>query len=217
MTKSIEIQDTISREAAEGFYNWLGARHDWAEFYESKAKEVALRSLSLKPGLRVLNAGSGTGKDHQKIVEELFPGGDAIALDLSWEMIRLTRDKTSSPSLQAAVDRIPLRDGSFDRIFSSYVLDLIPGRDMSSVLSEFKRLLRPGGIMVNVSLSRGQSLTSQGVIWAWLKLYSAAPLVCGGCRPISLYNLTKEIGFSRVMWEIVEQFGVPSEIIVAVR
>ena len=217
MTRFIEIQDTISREAAEGFYDWLGARHDWAEIYESKAKQLGLGLLDLAPGLRVLNAGCGTGKDHLKIVEGVFPGGEAIALDLSWEMIHLTRIRTRAPCIQAAVERLPLNDSSFDRIYSSYVLDLIPGHYMGSVLSEFKRMLRPGGIIVNVSLSRGYSLTSQIVIWAWMKLYNAAPIVCGGCRPISLYELAKEVGFSKVMWEVVEQFGVPSEIIVAIR
>ena len=132
-------------------------------------------------------------------------------------MINLTRMRTHTPCLQAVVENLPLRDGSFDRLYSSYVLDLIPGRYMGAVLSEFKRMLRPGGIMVNVSLSRGHSLTSQIVIWAWMKLYNAAPIVCGGCRPISLYELVKEVGFSKVMWEVVEQFGIPSEIIVAIR
>ena len=173
--------------------------------------------LDLAPGLRVLNAGCGTGKDHLKLVEGVFPGGEAIALDLSWEMIHLTWIRTRAPSIQAAVERLPLNDSSFDRIYSSYVLDLIPSRYMSAVLSEFKRMLRPGGIMVNVSLSRGHSLTSQIIIWAWMKLYNAAPIVCGGCRPISLYELANEVGFSKVMWEVVEQFGVPSEIIVAIR
>ncbi len=217
MTKFIEIQDTISRDSAADFYSWLGARHDWAEIYESKAKQLGLGLLKLAPGLRVLNAGSGTGKDHLNLVEGVYPGGEALALDLSWEMIQLTWMRTRAPCIQAAVERVPLKDGSFDRIYSSYVLDLIPSHNMGVVLSEFKRMLRPGGLMVNVSLSRGHSLTSRLIIWAWMKLYNAAPIVCGGCRPISLYELAKEVGFSQVMWEVVEQFAVPSEIIVAVR
>jgi demethylmenaquinone methyltransferase/2-methoxy-6-polyprenyl-1,4-benzoquinol methylase len=217
VTKFIEIQDTISRESAVDFYNWLGARHEWAEIYESKAKRVGLSLLNLAPGMRVLNAGCGTGKDHLELVEGVLPGGEAIALDLSWEMIYLTWKRTHTPCLQAAIEDLPLRTGSFDRVYSSYVLDLIPSHYMGAVLSEFKRMLRPGGIMVNVSLSRGHSLTSQIVIWAWMKLYNASPIVCGGCRPISLYELAKEAGFSKVMWEVVEQFGVPSEIIGAIR
>ncbi|GMQ79447.1 MAG: class I SAM-dependent methyltransferase [Anaerolineae bacterium] len=217
MTKFIEDQDTISRESATDFYNWLGARHDWAEIYESKAKHQGLGLLNLAPGMRVLNAGCGTGKDHLELVEGVFPGGEAIALDLSWKMIHLTWTRTHAPCIQAAVERFPFNNSSFDRIYSSYVLDLIPSHYMDTVLSEFNRMLRPGGIMVNVSLSRGHTLKSKIVIWAWMKLYNAAPIICGGCRPVSLYELAEEVGFSQVTWEVVEQFGVPSEIVVAIR
>ena len=216
MTRPIEIQNTISRQSAESFYDWLGARYDWAEAFESRAKRIGLELLDMAPGQRILNAGSGTGKDHLKLLEAISPGGQAVGLDLSWEMINLTRMRTGSPCLQAIVESLPLQAQSFDRVFSSYVLDLIPGRDIGTVLAEFKRILRPGGILVNVSLSRGHSLTSRAVIAAWLKVYETAPVACGGCRPVALYHLAKEAGFSRVMWEIVEQFAVPSEIVLAI-
>jgi cyclopropane fatty-acyl-phospholipid synthase-like methyltransferase len=61
------------------FYDRLGSRHDWFEFYEGEAKKIGLEQLKLAPGNRVLNAGSGTGKEHLNIVREVSPGGLSVA------------------------------------------------------------------------------------------------------------------------------------------
>ena len=45
-----KINETISTQAAKAFYDRLGSRHDWFEFYEGEAKRIGLEKLDLSPG-----------------------------------------------------------------------------------------------------------------------------------------------------------------------
>jgi ubiquinone/menaquinone biosynthesis C-methylase UbiE len=210
------IQETIPASAAQRFYNRLGARHDWAELYEGHAKDRALALLRLAPGLTVLNAGVGTGTDHRRIVAAVEPGGMAVGVDLASVMLDLTRRRTGSPVVRSDIRRLPFRTSGFDRLLSAYVLDLLPARDLPRVLGEFHRVLRPGGVMVLVSLTEGASPASRLVIRAWRAIYRRRPLWLGGCRPIPLAALVGSRGFDVVADETVIQLAVPSAIVAAV-
>lgn len=209
------IPDTVSAAAARRYYDRLGARHDWAELYEGRAKDRALALLRLAPGLTVLNAGAGTGIDHRRLVAAVRPGGMAVSVDLAAAMLDLTRRRTGSPGVRADVRRLPFLTASFDRLLSAYVLDLLPARDLPSVLGEFHRVLRPGGVMVLVSLTEGASPASRLLIGAWKAVYRRRPLWLGGCRPLRLAALVACQDFDIVADETVVQLAVPSEIVAA--
>lgn len=211
------IRETISAHAAQRFYDRLGARHDWAEFYESRAKQRALQLLELRTGLALLNAGCGTGREQHEIEASMSPGGRAIGVDISIVMARLTRQRTGSSTLQADIGALPFASKSFDRVFSSYVLDLIRYDEIGGILSEFRRVLRPDGRLVILALTEGESGPSRAVVGLWKAIYGIAPIACGGCRPLRLSGLMQEAGYRQVTREVVVQFGVPSELIVAER
>lgn len=215
--KLSEISETMSPKRAAAFYDRLGPRYDWFGFYEGKAKHLSLQELKLSPGTRVLNAGCGTGNEHLKIVDSIQPGGFAVALDISLNMVRLTRQKSSSPCLQADIGQLPFSERSFDRIISSYVLDLVPADRIWFIFSEYFRTLRPGGLLVTISMTEGSDWLSRLLMGSWKKLYRINPAACGGCRPVALRRAAEEAGFSRVIRQTVEQFGIPSEIVTAVR
>jgi len=209
------IDKTISTEAARRFYDRLGKGHDWAEFYESRAKSVALARLALAPGQHVLNLGVGTGKEHHRLQTAIRPGGLAFGLDLSPVMLRLAYQRTAAPLCRADVRRPPYAPASFDRLFSAYVLDLIPQADLIGLLAGCRRLLKPGGRLVLVSLTEGTNAPSRLLVGLWKLVYKASPIACGGCRPVQLAGLVHQAGFPHVEREVVVQLGVPSEVIVA--
>ena len=208
------IKESISPEKARRFYDRLGARYDWAAFYEAEAKRLGLEWLELQPGQRLLNAGCGTGKEHKQLQEALTPG-TAIGLDLSAVMARLTRQRTGSPVCQASAWQLPLAAGTFDRLFSSYVLDLVSHAYLPQVLAEFGRDLAPGGRLVIITLTEGVTPASRALVAAWKALYAVAPIACGGCRPLQLGSLVEAAGFTAMTHRTVVQFGLPSEIITA--
>lgn len=211
------IEDTISTKAARRFYDRLGAGHDLAERYEGRAKRLALARLDLAPGQQLLNVGVGTGKEHQKLQAAIAPNGLAFGLDLSAVMLNLAQSRTGAPLCEGNARHLPFATASFDRLFSSYLLDLLPARDLPGLLVDFGRVLKPGGRMVLVSLTEGVTLPSRALVSLWKMAYAISPVACGGCRPLQLADMVSNAGFSQVEREVVVQLAIPSEIIVAMR
>jgi len=209
------IEDTISTETARRFYDWLGAGHDRAEFYESRAKQYGLTWLELAPGQHVLNVGIGTGKDQEFIQAAIAANGIAFGLDLSRVMLNLVRTRSSTLLCEGDARYLPFASGSFDRLLSTYVLDLLPLRNLPGLLANFRRVLKPNGRMVLVSLTEGVTWPSRGLVGLWKMAYAISPVVCGGCRPLRLYDLVCEAGFKKIQREVIVQLGVPSEVITA--
>ena len=80
------------------------------------------------------------------------------------------------------------------------------------ILAELKRTLRPDGFMVLLSLTEGVDTLSRSLVAGWKALYRIAPIACGGCRPLQLGPLAQSAGLEIVSVEIVQQWGVPSEL-----
>ena len=207
----------ISHEAARRYYDGLARAHDLAERYEGRAKARALALLQVGTGQHVVNVGVGTGLDHIRLVHAVGPGGLALGLDLSRVMLALTRERTHAPVCQADALRLPLPNETCDRVFCAYLLDLLPEREIATVLAELYRILRPGGRIALVSLTDGTTLASRAVIAAWRAIHAINPLILGGCRPVHLTGLVRAAGFIDLESETIVQFGIPSEIVAARR
>lgn len=208
---------SISTSDARRLYNWLGARYDAAERYESRAKARAGRLLGLAPGQRVLHVGVGTGHDQAQLQEAVAPGGIVVGVDISPVMLGLTHTRTGATLIQADARALPVGSASFDRLFSAYLLDLLPSSDLLAQLAEFQRVLRPGGRLALVSLTEGISPASRLMVGAWRRAYRASPLLCGGCRPLQLAVPAHVAGFALIAREVLVQLGVPSEVLVLAR
>jgi demethylmenaquinone methyltransferase/2-methoxy-6-polyprenyl-1,4-benzoquinol methylase len=218
------IEDTITPREAQRFYDRWGARHDLADLVESHAKRRGLQILDLEPGHSALNVGVGSGAEYVEMLARVGPAGFVAGLDLSPVMIRLSRRRAllrrgeQWPALTLADTlKLPYAADSFDRLFSSYVLDLLPARYLPLVLSEFLRVLRPGGRLVLVGLTEGESLVSRGLMFVWKTFYQIESTWLGGCRPLRLRNFVREAGFIFVQRWYLSQWGYPSEVVSAVK
>lgn len=208
--------DTISPETARWFYDWLGAKHDWGGRFERQAKDRALELLDARSAQRLLNVGVGTGKEQKAVQAALPPAGHSFGIDLSQTMLNLTRQRVPPTLLcTALVRQLPFAANSFDRLLCTYVLDLLETAVLPQTLSEFHRVLQPGGKLVLVSLTEGCDAPSKLVVGLWKAAYKVHPLTCGGCRPLQLQALVQQAGFSVVQREVIVQLGVPSEIVLA--
>jgi ubiquinone/menaquinone biosynthesis C-methylase UbiE len=207
------IQKTISRATARRVYNRLGAALDRAERFEGRAKALALALLAAGPGRRVLHVGVGTGAEHAALQAAAAPGGLLVGCDLSRGMLLLTRRRADTPLCEADAVRLPFRAGGFDRLFSAYMLDLLPLAEIPAALAEFRRVLRPGGRLVLVSLTEGADLPSRLFVAGWKQVYRLDPRRLGGCRPLQLAGLLGRAGFA-VERRVVVQRGFPSEVLV---
>ncbi len=103
----------------------------------------------LHPGEVVLDLGSGAGGDVLIAARRVAPGGRAIGLDMTVEMLDLARRNAQAAGVdnvefvQGYLEQIPLPDASVDVVISNCVLNL--AADKAVVLAEAARVLRPGG------------------------------------------------------------------------
>jgi ubiquinone/menaquinone biosynthesis C-methylase UbiE len=209
------IIETVSVEAAQQYYGFWGQRYDWFGFFESRAKSRLRELLDLSPGTKLLNVGLGTGQEHQKIITLLDSASNAVGVDISWEMLTCAQERTNCPLCQSDGSKLPFASSTFDRLYAAYVLDLVPATDLQAWLQAFRRVLRPGGLLLTACLTEGVSTASRSIISIWKHVYGLSPIACGGCRPLQLNGLVEQAGFLITQSEVIVQLGVPSQIICA--
>ncbi|MCB8821641.1 class I SAM-dependent methyltransferase [Microvirga rosea] len=127
----------------------------WAPIYDvvyDKLTEPAARAAvnaAVACGPRVLEAGVGTG-----LSLGYYPShAEVYGVDLSEDMLRRAQDKvdrrhlTHVKSLQVMdVTRLGFPDESFDAVTAQFIITLVPEPEVA--LSEFARVLKPGGEIV---------------------------------------------------------------------
>jgi SAM-dependent methyltransferase len=123
---------------------------------------AAIDSLRLRPGMRVLDAGCGTGEMLGWLAGAVAPGGLAIGIDLSSAHLGAARAALPAevPLLQADVLRAPLQEAGFDLVWSVNTIHHVrdPGRGAHALAA----LLRHGG-----RLALGQSSLLPDMYFAW--------------------------------------------------
>src|SRR5207237_4129587 len=103
----------------------------------------------LRPGETVVDLGCGGGLDVFLAAAKVGPGGRAVGIDMTPEMVARARANAAKQDLenvefhQATIDRLPLADNSVDCVISNCVINLAP--DKRAVLREMFRVLKPGG------------------------------------------------------------------------
>jgi len=209
------INDTLPPQDVLRLYDRIGPRYDWFAALEGRAKALALKHLDLSPGMLVLDVGVGTGREHLYIQEKIAPDGLAFGLDLSRVMLKLCRQRSGAPLCQADARRLPYPADSFDRLYVAYVLDLLPLSAIPAALEEFRRVLRPGGCLVAISMTEGTGLPSRAIMGAWKAAYRLSPYTCAGCRPLRLEQMVEAARMDIVYQTVITQLGLPSEVIAA--
>lgn len=96
----------------------------------------------------ILDVGAGPGRA-AAAMRKRFRGAEVIALDFALPMLKQARRRSwwRPPHVVCAdAAALPLADGSIDLLFSSLCLQWLD--DVPSALAEFRRVLRPGGLML---------------------------------------------------------------------
>ena len=123
---------------------------------------AAIASLRVASGMRVLDAGCGTGEALGWFAAAVAPGGLAVGIDLSTTHLGAARAALPSSALllQADLQRIPLGDAIFDIVWSVNTIHHL--RDPVAGTLALSELLRPGGRLV-----LGQSSLLPDMYFAW--------------------------------------------------
>jgi SAM-dependent methyltransferase len=125
---------------------------------EMKTDRVSIRRQALwagiRPGMRVVDIGCGTGKTTFCLFELVHPGGRAVGLDVSRKRVGYAEAHYSAPGIEFSRRDMcgPLDDlGLFDFAWVRYMLEYY--REQSfSIVRNVSRLLEPGGILCLIDL-----------------------------------------------------------------
>ncbi len=108
---------------------------------------------ALKPGDIVLDLGAGGGFDVFIAGRKVGPGGRAIGVDMTPEMLGKARknlgtyrERTGLDNVEfrlGEIEHLPVADASVDVVISNCVINLSP--DKPQVWREMARVLKPGG------------------------------------------------------------------------
>lgn len=118
---------------------------------EQTNREKMCSLLHLKPGMKVLEVGAGTGKDSELIIKAIAPNGEAFLSDLSPKMLQLAKQRLQPDGVTvnyfiANGTYLPFEDETFDAVFHFGGINTFAER--KEAFLEFNRVAKVGARIV---------------------------------------------------------------------
>jgi demethylmenaquinone methyltransferase/2-methoxy-6-polyprenyl-1,4-benzoquinol methylase len=147
-------------DGAARYYNRIGRMLDLGSglWY----RRQALRRAGLRPGMRLLDVATGTGLVAHGAGEILGDPRGVIGVDPSGGMLREARTVLSGPLVRGRAEALPFRADSFDMLSMGFALRHVP--DLEVAFTEYRRVLRAGGRLLLLEVSRPPSRISRWLI-----------------------------------------------------
>lgn len=211
-----------TKEEAKRFYDKISRAYDYfTGAFERKHTERTLECLSINEGEAVLEIGFGSGHCLKRIVQSVGETGKACGIDISAGMLEVTKRRLGKAQLIDRVSlcrgdaaKLPYRENAFDAIFVSFTLELFDTPEISKVLEEIRRVLRPTGRLGIASMSRESGKSAPLRLYEWA--HKKWPRYVD-CRPIYLEESLINAGYRIRSKEMTRMVGLPIEIIVATK
>ncbi|MBN1873723.1 MAG: class I SAM-dependent methyltransferase [Anaerolineae bacterium] len=143
----------------------------------------------LPPGAHVLDVGCGHGRD---IMWFEVRGCAVTGADLSYGMLAQARQIVQSPLVQMDMRNLPFCPAAFDGVWCNAALLHLPKCDVPRALAEFRRLLKPEGVLF-ISLQGGE-----GEGWEPLSYEHNAPRFFARYVPEEVMAMLAQCGFTIV-------------------
>lgn len=166
-----------SELAIAGFYDGIYLFYEKANSFLTFGldrywrRKAALMARETAPGAAsALDACCGTGDFTLALRKAFGPALKLTGADLSGAMLSAARPKDPSITfVQAEAKALPFPDGSFDLVAISFATrNLNIDRErLLAALREFRRVLRPGGVFLNLETTR----PANPLLWLPMKLY----------------------------------------------
>jgi demethylmenaquinone methyltransferase/2-methoxy-6-polyprenyl-1,4-benzoquinol methylase len=186
--------DRIERVMALGSGSWYRRR--------------ALLRAGLLPGMRVLDIGVGTGLTARQAADLVGASGQVTGIDPSSGMILSAKVPPGVDLKLGTAESIPEAAESADFLCMGYALRHIA--DMSAAFREFLRVLKPGGRICMMEITRPEGRVPRALLKAYMR--GIVPFLAGilGENPDSPKLM-------RYYWDTIDACAAPDEILGAIR
>lgn len=166
-------------------------------------RRQALQRAGLRPGYRVLDVAVGTGLVAREAVRLCGDARLVTGLDLSENMLAHAR-RHGINAIQGRVEALPIRSSGMDFVCMGYALRHVT--DLAATFGEFRRVLRPGGIVLLLEIGRPEGRRAQAI--ARLYLGRVVPSLC---RLLGLGQHAATL--MRYYWDTIEACVPPRTIL----
>lgn len=200
MTDTLQFDNSASQRLLSAYVT--------PDMIEQRRK--TLDYLSLKPGEKVLDVGTGPGFMAASMAEAVGTSGEVAGIDISEQMLALaTAHCAHLPQAsfkQANLAYLPYPDAHFDVAIVTQVLEYVV--DVQQALHELKRILRPGGRLLvldtdwdSIVWHSGDPARMQRILQAWDE-HLVDPYL-----PRTLAGKLRRAGFEIAQREIIPIFN----------
>jgi SAM-dependent methyltransferase len=142
------VSDAQREPEAAVVFDALGADYEKA-FAGSEPHRRSLEGLlaRLRPGSRVLDVGSGTGRPTASTLAAA--GHDVLGVDVSPVMVELAARQVPEAAFRCAdIREVPLEEASFDAVCVYFSLLQLSREEQSALVARLAWTVRPGGGLV---------------------------------------------------------------------
>lgn len=209
-----------TKDEAKAAYDKMSRWYDVvAGSSEQKFVQLGLEKLAVAEGEVVLEIGFGTGHALVALAQAVGESGKVYGIDISEGMRNLAQEEIEKAGLAERVElrlgdaaQLPFGNDSFDAIFMSFTLELFDTPEIPVVLAECRRVLRSGGRLAVVAMSKKGDGGSMLRLYEWA--HEKIPKYVD-CRPIYARQSLEEAGFEVVETVLKSMWGLPVEIVLA--
>jgi demethylmenaquinone methyltransferase / 2-methoxy-6-polyprenyl-1,4-benzoquinol methylase len=169
----------------------------------SRYRRQALVRAGLKPGMKVLDVGVGTGLVAAQAC--ILAGDPALVtgIDPSPGMLAASKLPKTMTLLEGRAEALPFPDNHFDFLSMGYALRHIG--DLGVAFAEFERVLKPGGRLCILEITQARSGIGQWLLKTYMR--GVIPLLT---RFVSRQKNTPTIW--RYYWDSIEACVPPGQV-----
>lgn len=164
----------------------------------------ALGRSGLRAGMKLLDVAVGTGLVARAAMVILRDPRSVTGLDPSSGMLAEARKRLPIPLVRGTAEKLPFGNDSFDFLSMGYALRHVA--DLGVSFREFLRVLKPGGRILILEISRPPSVTGQYLIRVYLQRV----------LPLIMRVFTRS-GYARLLttyyWDTIAQCVEPTTIV----